>query len=133
MQPFKTMNFISALFDTIIGFIRRNPLFCLLLLLIAVGAPSLFGFMLYVVAGIFLVSMISVAVFVWRLRSAQRRMEEEFRNGTGRSTRDARRGSRPEGDVSVHRTVPTPEKKVSDDVGEYVDFEEEHDSDNQKR
>jgi len=126
------MNFITILFDTIVGFVRRNPLFCLILLVIAVGAPSLFGFMLYVVLGIVLFSMISVAVFVWRMRSAQRRMEEEFRNSAGYSARNARRGTRPEGDVKVYRTTSTPEKKVSDDVGEYVDFEEENSSGNKR-
>lgn len=53
------MNFISAFIDGIVGFVRRNQLTCVILLLIAVVAPSLFGFMLYVILGMVLVSIIS--------------------------------------------------------------------------
>ena len=100
------MNFISAFIDGIVGFVRRNPLTCVILLLIAVVAPSLFGFMLYVILGMVLVSIISALIFAWRLRRMQRQMEEQFRQHESEYTRYDRRN-------------------VSDDVGEYVDFKEE--------
>ncbi|MBP3483360.1 MAG: DUF4834 family protein [Alistipes sp.] len=123
------MNFITVLFDTIVGFIRRNPLFCLLMLLIAIAAPWVFSFMLYVVLGIILLSLISTALFAWHLRRVQRRMEDELRNNADYTAR----GRRKEGDVRIYQTTDAPEKKVNDDVGEYVDFEEEKNPDGRKR
>lgn len=120
------MNFISAFIDGIVAFVRRNPLTCVTLLLIAVVAPSLFGFMLYVILGMVLVSIISALIFAWRLRRIQRQMEEQFRGQAGQYTQyDNRSDSGREGEVRVHATTAMPEKRVSDDVGEYVDFKEE--------
>ena len=65
------------------------------------------------------------------------KMEEQFGEGFGEQTRGGfrqrnsgspfaereRRGR--EGEVRVHKTAGTPEKRVSKDVGDYVDFEEE--------
>ena len=120
------MNFISAFIDGIVGFVRRNPLTCVILLLIAVVAPSLFGFMLYVILGMVLVSIISALIFAWRLRRMQRQMEEQFRQHESEYTRyDRGNSSAEEGEVRVHATTAMPEKRVSDDVGEYVDFKEE--------
>ena len=64
-------------------------------------------------------------------------MEEQFGEGFGDQTQggfrqrnsgspfaDRERRGR-EGEVRVHRTAGTPEKRVSKDVGDYVDFEEE--------
>ena len=34
------MNLLIAIIDGIVGFIRRNPLFCLLIFLLALFAPS---------------------------------------------------------------------------------------------
>ena len=34
------------------------------------------------------------------------------------------RGTRDEGDVKVYKTSDTPEKRINDSVGEYVEFEE---------
>lgn len=54
----------------------------------------------------------------WVLRK-QREFAEQFGGGTGQ----ARRNSRPEGDVSVQQTAPI-HKKVNRSVGDYVEFEE---------
>lgn len=37
------MNLLIAIIDGIVGFIRRNPLFCLLIFLLALFAPSVLG------------------------------------------------------------------------------------------
>ena len=37
------MNLLIAIFDGIVGFVRRNPLFCLLIFLLALFAPSVLG------------------------------------------------------------------------------------------
>ena len=50
------MNLLIAIIDGIVGFIRRNPLFCLLIFLLALFAPSVLGgiamFVLYALLGL---------------------------------------------------------------------------------
>ena len=126
----RIMNFLTILLNSIVGFIRHNPLTCLFLAVLAVACPPLFGFMLGAVIVLVVLSLLGGLLFLWRLKRAQRDLENEIRqrqsgfygspdNGSGTT------GSRNEGDVSVHRTNGAPAKKISDDVGEYVDFEEE--------
>lgn len=121
------MNFLTIFLDSVIGFIRRNPIFCITVAVVAIVCPPLLGVMMWGVAALILISVISAALLLWRLRRVQRTMEEQFRrqqNGYG----DESAGE--EGEVKVHRTTDAPQKKISDDVGEYVDFEEEK-TDNQ--
>ena len=53
------MNLLIAIIDGIVGFIRRNPLFCLLIFLLALFAPSVLGgiamFVLYALLGLSLI------------------------------------------------------------------------------
>ena len=131
------MKFLLAIIDSLAGFVQRNPLTVLVVLLLAIGAPALLKgialFVLYFFMGLILLVVIGLLLFRWQIRKAQRQMEEQF-GGQGRT----RRGFRPgfgssyteraqgrEGEVKVHRTSETPEKRVSKDVGDYVDFEEE--------
>ena len=89
------MNFLTKLLDSIVDFVKRMPLF---------------------------------AIFAWRLRRVQRDLHEQFRRAgeqSGHQHYSYRRKASNEGDVSIHATTAMPEKKVSDDVGEYVDFKEE--------
>lgn len=138
------MRFLTALFDSLAGFVQRNPLTVLFILLLALLAPSLLRgaamLLLYALVGIVLTFLILALVFVWRVRSAQRQMEEQFRrhfdggaapNGSAGFTdqqRTEHRGRRPhnpqEGEVKIFRTSDQPEKRVANDVGDYVEFEE---------
>lgn len=63
----------------------------------------------------------------WRIGQAQKRMGEEFearqRTGGFRGFGSRQTPDR-EGEVKIRRTSDTPEKRVSRDVGDYVDFEE---------
>lgn len=139
------MRFLNALFDSLAGFVQRNPLTVLFILLLALLAPSLLRgaamLLLYALLGILLTFIILALVFVWRVRSAQRQMEEQFRrrfdggaapNGSAGFTdqqRTEHRGRRPynnpqEGEVKIYRTSDIPEKRVANDVGDYVEFEE---------
>ena len=61
----------------------------------------------------------------------QRQMEEQFGAGgfgagygSGRGARTEGSSRQQEGEVKVYRTSETPEKRVSEDVGDYVEFEE---------
>ena len=87
--------------------------------------------------GIVVLAIVLMLVFRWRIYKVRKQMEEQFGEGFGEQTRGGfrqrnsgspfaereRRGR--EGEVRVHKTAGTPEKRVSKDVGDYVDFEEE--------
>jgi len=117
------------LFDAIIAFVQRNPLLVLCVVVLALVAPALLrgiaAFILYLFLGFFLLIGVLALLLRWRIYRVQRDMEEQFGGGFRQEGPDpcARRPRR-EGDVKVHRTTGAPEKRVSSDVGDYVDFEE---------
>lgn len=134
------MRFLTVLIDALVGFVQRNPLTVLVIVLLAVGAPALLRgialFVLYFLLAAVLAGACAVLLFRWRIRRMQREMERQFGEGFGRSGgfgggpssggfRTGRtRSGRPEGEVRVHVTQATPDKRVAEDVGDYVDFEE---------
>lgn len=135
------MNFLTAIINALVGFVQRNPLTVLVILILAIAAPALLKgvalFFLYVVMSILILAVALILVFRWRMNKVRRQMEEQFGEGFGDQTQggfrqrnsgspfaDRERRGR-EGEVRVHRTAGTPEKRVSKDVGDYVDFEEE--------
>ncbi len=127
---------MSRIFDSIIAFVQRNPIFCLVVLMLALLAPQVLQgivlFVLYGLLGLFILVGVAIVAFRWRIARMQQRMEERFGQdarrqqgqwydaGAGRS----RRNASGEGSVHIHRTSNAPEKRVSDNVGDYVDFEE---------
>ena len=135
------MNFFTAIIDSLVGFVQRNPLTTLLIVILALGVPALLKgialFILYFLMGIVVLAIVLMLVFRWRIYKVRKQMEEQFGEGFGEQTRGGfrqrnsgspfaereRRGR--EGEVRVHKTAGTPEKRVSKDVGDYVDFEEE--------
>lgn len=121
------MNFLTLLLDSLVTFIRRNPITCLVLVVLAIGFPSLFRYAMWAVLAIAAVMMLAVLLLVWRLHRVRKQMEQQIRDARSRNGAGFYDGSRSgeEGDVSVHRTSSAPEKKINSDVGEYVDFEEE--------
>lgn len=127
------MNFLIVLFDALAAFVRRNPVTCIVILLLAVAAPSLLRgvamLILYFIMSLFILMLIAVMLFRWRLGRMRRRMEEQFGGRRGFDPAGgARSGRSPsggrEGEVKIYKTAETPEKRVSEDVGDYVDFEE---------
>ncbi len=131
------MGILTDIADALVGFVRRNPLTVLVILLLALGAPALLRgiafFILYAIMGFVLLVIGLMIYFRWRIRRVQRQMEERFGEGGfdprgfgGAPFGGARhRGeTRREGDVEVRRTAEAPEKRVSNDVGDYVEFEE---------
>ena len=135
MQTDRTMNFFVTLLDALVRFVQRNPLTVLLILLLALGAPALLRGLalaiLYVLLGLLIAAVGGLLLLRWRLYRIRRRMEESFGEGPQAGPgfwQSFGAGSAPrgrEGDVRVHRTSGTPEKRVAKDVGDYVDFEEE--------
>ena len=120
--------------DSIINFIQRNPLTTIIFVMLLVFAPSTFGVLLGVIAIVLLLLMAIPLYLLYRVRRASRKIEDEARqSGAGGYTYSQRgydfRGSanhsaNSEGDVKVYSTTEQPQKRVSDSVGDYVDFEE---------
>lgn len=128
------MNLLTAILDGLVEFVRRNPLTCLIILFLAIGAPAVLKgiamFVLYFVLGCLLLVLVLVSLFRWRIYKVRKQMEEQFGQGAGQDPfrgpfAGASRQQAPEGEVKIYRTSETPEKRVSKDVGDYVEFEEE--------
>lgn len=117
------MNIIKIFFANLIEGIRRNPLTFLVIVLLMLGAPWLFGVIALVFVAMVLVVLFSWLSIIWRVRDAQKRMEREFGNAESSRRHDFRHSNTKEGDVTVVATEPS-RKRVNDDVGEYVDFKE---------
>ncbi len=127
---------MSRIFDSIIAFVQRNPIFCLVVLMLALLAPQVLQgivlFVLYGLLGLFILVGVAIVAFRWRIVRMQQRMEERFGQDARRQQGQwydagasrSRRNASGEGSVHIHRTSNAPEKRVSDNVGDYVDFEE---------
>ena len=116
---------MSSFFSMLYEIIRRNPLTTLLLVMLAVAAPGVFGvFALMLVVPLLIIAVGALAI-MWRMRKVKKQMEEQLRDHHRRTTGSTYTATdtTSEGKVTVH--IPPQEKRVSDGVGEYVDFREE--------
>lgn len=120
------MNIFSAIIESIIQFVKENPLTTLFIVMLVAFAPSLMGGVLIgllILVGLLLL----IPVFaLFRLHRISRRMEREAQSQQqqySRTNYNNRQQSR-EGEVNVYTTSDRPQKRVNDDVGDYVDFEE---------
>ena len=120
------MNNFSNNTQGLLALIQRNLLTIIILLLLIVFAPGVFRILaIIVLAGVLFIMAIPL-ILTWRMRRFARRMEEQMRQGGfqgGFDTRGGGNGSGREGDVKV-RVGGKRDKRVSDNVGDYVDFEE---------
>ena len=127
------MEFINRLVDSFVAFVRRNPILCLAILLLALASPSMvagvFKVILYVIMFFILIMLLGGLYLSYRINRLRRQAEEQMRGGNGTYSRSTYReyGNQPkqprEGEVSVHQTEPK-EKKINKNVGDYVDFED---------
>lgn len=126
------MDFIYRIIDSLVAFVRRNPVLCFVILLLALASPSMvagaFKAIMYVVMFFLLMLLAGVLYMSYRINRLRRSAEEQMRNGGGYSRTTYRDyGNQPkqprEGEVSVHQTEPQ-EKKINSNVGDYVDFED---------
>lgn len=118
------MNFLSLLIDSIIDYVRRNPLTTTILIMLMIFAPGAFG---AIFIGIMVVLLLLMAIPIFlllRLRRASRHIKEEAHRTTNSQQFYGRQKEKQEGEVKVYTTNQTPEKRVSDNVGDYIDFEE---------
>ena len=65
------MNFILAIIDSLAGFVQRNPLTTLLIVILALGAPALLKgialFILYFLMGLVILVVVLMLAFRWRI------------------------------------------------------------------
>ncbi|MBO4935351.1 MAG: DUF4834 family protein [Alistipes sp.] len=106
-------------------FIKRNIFAIVLIVTLVVAAPWSLIFVLPI-AFVFLLLLI----VIWRVRREQQRIFDEAQRRAGstgeqhsQSQHSWWRREKNEGEVTIVQTEPT-EQRVSDDVGEYVDFKE---------
>ena len=119
------MNFLSAIIDSFLGFISRNPLTTIIIVMLLVFAPSFFGALLIGVVVLALILLAIPLFMLFRLRRASRNFQEQARHESQQSySQQSYSQSKSEGDVKVHATTQQPQKRVNDNVGDYLEFEE---------
>ncbi len=123
------MEFINRLVDSFVAFVRRNPILCLFILLMALASPSMvagvFKVILYIVMFFILMMLLGGLYLNYRIKRLRKDAEEQqMRNASGSYRNYGHKTQQPrEGEVSVHQTEPQ-EKKINSNVGDYVDFED---------
>ena len=116
--------------DSIINYIQRNPLTTIIIVMLIVFAPSAFGALLVGVAVVLLLLLAIPIYMLYRVRRMSRKMEDQAREQSqqrgfyGRTNTQSDYGRSAEGEVRVHTTSEQPQKRVNENVGGYVDFEE---------
>ena len=124
------MNFLSAIIDSFLGFVSRNPLTTIIIVMLLVFAPSFFGALLIGVVVLVLILLAIPLFMLFRLRRASRNFQGQARHESQQSYSQRKYNqqgySQPksEGDGKVHATTQQPQKRVNDNVGDYVEFEE---------
>jgi hypothetical protein len=98
--------------------------------MLIVFAPSAFGALLVGVAVVLLLLLAIPIYMLYRVRRMSRKMEDQAREQSqqrgfyGRTNTQSDYGRSAEGEVRVHTTSEQPQKRVNENVGDYVDFEE---------
>ena len=110
-----------GIFSNLIDIIRRNPFTTLLIVVLLVAAPKLLGLFALLLLVPIIILVVGAAIMLVRLRKVQRDMRDAQSQGGYTSANPG--STKTDGKVTVH--IPHTEPKVSDDVGEYVDFKEE--------
>ena len=108
--------------DNIWDFIKRN-IFTIVIIATLFAAMPWLGYILAIPLIIILVLGIAIS---WRLHQIRKQFKDEIHRQQGESQQQnwwQRQQKRHEGEVTIIQTEHT-EQKVSDDVGEYVEFKE---------
>lgn len=147
------MGYLKIIFYGLLAFIERHPVFTFALVAVGIFAPAVFKVAGWIILGILLAIVVLVALGSLRLRRMRREMEEQMRQGgfssggfsgmggfgnmggaaNGMTLEELVRRMQAEADArrqgtssngSTTTSSSTSEKRVSDKVGDYVDFEE---------
>lgn len=103
---------------------------CVIIFLIVV-APSFMSGVGIVLLILLAIVVAGISFFVWRVRKLQQQLRDsgEQWSGAQQQSQQSQSGSRSQrgrkaGNVDIKIVDPTKTKRVADDVGDYVDFEE---------
>lgn len=140
------MAYLKIIFYGLLSAIERNPIFFLVMLLLALFAPFVIKWALWVILGLLGIALLAFIIFILRFRKAQRDLNKQFRQtggasgfnaGTGfggfshfassnMSLEELVRQMQAQADASQRRNTTTvKDKKIENDKsGDYVDFEE---------
>lgn len=67
-----------------LAFIERNPIFCLVMLLVAIAVPTFFHVVGWIILGIIALFLIILGIGWWRMRKMQKELNNQFRqSGAG--------------------------------------------------
>ena len=77
------MGYLKIIFYGLLAFIERHPIFCLVLVALAVFAPFVFKWVGWVLLGILALALVGILVAVLRFKRMQRQMEEQMRKAGG--------------------------------------------------
>lgn len=67
-----------------LAFIERNPIFCLIMLLVAIALPTLFRVVGWIILGIIALFLLILGIGWWRMRKMQKELNNQFRqSGAG--------------------------------------------------
>ena len=140
------MAYLKIIFYGLLSFIERNPIFCLVILLLALFAPFVIKWALWVILGLLAIPLIALLIFTLRFRKMQRDVNNQFRQaggasgfnagtgfggfanmGNGMSLEELVRQMQAQADArqrSNTKSEPKTTKIDNDKSGDYVDFEE---------
>ena len=77
---------LKILFYGLLSFIERNPIFCLILVLLAIFAPVVFEVVGWIILGIIALLLIGLGLLAWKMHKMKREMKRRFEqaaNGGG--------------------------------------------------
>lgn len=73
------MNILRIIIFGLLAFIERNPIFCFLLLIVAILAPAFFKVVGWIILGIIALFLLILGIGWWRMRKMQRELNNQFR------------------------------------------------------
>lgn len=151
------MNILKIIFYGLLAFIERHPIFCTILVLLAIFAPFVFEIVGWIILGIITLLLIVFGILAWKVYKMKREMKKRFEQGGAnfsggsfggqnfgghfyaggmtleelvrqmQAQADAQQRAqqqRKSGGDNATTTSGSAQKRVSDQVGDYVDFEE---------
>lgn len=151
------MNILKIIFYGLLAFIERHPIFCTILVLLAIFAPFVFEIVGWIILGIITLLLIVFGILAWKVYKMKREMKKRFEQGGAnfsggsfggqnfgghfyaggmtleelvrqmQAQADAQQRAqqqRKSGGDNTTTTSGSAQKRVSDQVGDYVDFEE---------
>lgn len=120
-----------TILDSLVELVRRNPLTCLIIVILAIAAPAVLKgiavFILYFILGIFLLIVVVMFLFRWKMIKLRKQMEEQMKNQGGfynSYSRPQEEEPIEEGEIKVYKQRGAGEKRVNKEVGDYVEFED---------